>query len=56
MQKTTEMVENILELAYIKDPKLFDRDAETRRSKTRQDLKAETGQSKVKFYVEILRY
>ena len=35
--------ETILELAYIRDPKLFDRDAQTRRSKTRADLKAQTG-------------
>lgn len=37
------MIENILELAYIKDPKLFERDSNTRRSKPRQDLKTETG-------------
>lgn len=35
--------ETILELAYIRDPKLFDRDAETRRSKPRADLKQQTG-------------
>jgi activating signal cointegrator complex subunit 2 len=35
--------ETILELAYIRDPKLFDRDAQTRRSKTRIDLRAQTG-------------
>lgn len=35
--------ETILELAYIRDPKLFNRDAETRRSKARADLKAQTG-------------
>jgi activating signal cointegrator complex subunit 2 len=35
--------ETILELAYIRDPKLFDRDAATRRSKARSDLKAQTG-------------
>ena len=35
--------ETILERAYIRDPKLFDRDAETRRSKTRADLKQQTG-------------
>ncbi|KAF8068903.1 hypothetical protein FPV67DRAFT_1414720 [Lyophyllum atratum] len=37
--------ETILELAYIRDTKLFDRDAQTRRSKARADLKAETGWS-----------
>lgn len=36
--------ETILELAYIRDPKLFNRDAETRRSKARADLKAQTGE------------
>lgn len=35
--------ETILELAYIRDPKLFERDAQTRRSKGRQELKAQTG-------------
>ncbi|KAJ7204754.1 hypothetical protein GGX14DRAFT_522958 [Mycena pura] len=34
--------ETICELAYMRDPKLFDRDAQTRRSKTRADLKAQT--------------
>ncbi|KAJ7576937.1 hypothetical protein C8J56DRAFT_971987 [Mycena floridula] len=34
--------ETILELAYIRDPKLFDRDANTRRSKQRADLKEQT--------------
>jgi activating signal cointegrator complex subunit 2 len=36
--------ETILELAYIRDPNLFDRDAQTRRSKARTDLKAQTGE------------
>jgi len=35
--------ETICELAYIRDPKLFERDAQTRRSKARADLKAQTG-------------
>ncbi|KAL5522498.1 hypothetical protein ACEPAG_8514 [Sanghuangporus baumii] len=35
--------ETICELAYLKDPKLFDRNVETRRSKARADLKAQTG-------------
>ncbi|PFH50856.1 hypothetical protein AMATHDRAFT_75327 [Amanita thiersii Skay4041] len=35
--------ETILELAYMRDPKLFDRDAATRRSKSRAELKAQTG-------------
>jgi activating signal cointegrator complex subunit 2 len=35
--------ETILELAYIRDPKLFDRDAKTRRDKARADLKEQTG-------------
>ncbi|KAG5634354.1 hypothetical protein H0H81_002266, partial [Sphagnurus paluster] len=37
-----QSTETILELAYIRDPKLFDRDATTRRSKARADLKAQT--------------
>ena len=36
-------VETILELAYIRDPKLFDRDAATRRSKARAELRTQTG-------------
>lgn len=35
--------ETILELAYIRDPKLFSRDAQTKRSKARSDLKVQTG-------------
>ncbi|KAI0659726.1 hypothetical protein C8Q70DRAFT_1053569 [Cubamyces menziesii] len=35
--------ETVLEQAYIRDPKLFDRDGQTRRSKARADLKAQTG-------------
>nr|VWO95323.1 Cytochrome P450 monooxygenase CYP52X1 [Ganoderma boninense] len=35
--------ETILELAYIQDPKAFERDGQTRRSKVRADLKAQTG-------------
>ncbi|KAJ7037885.1 hypothetical protein C8F04DRAFT_1090551 [Mycena alexandri] len=35
--------DTICELAYIRDPKLFDRDAQTRRGKARADLKAQTG-------------
>ena len=37
------MVEEILEVAYVKDSKLFERDMATRRSKARADLRAETG-------------
>ncbi|KAF8240659.1 hypothetical protein L208DRAFT_1514844 [Tricholoma matsutake] len=39
----TETPETILELAYIWDPKLFDRDAGTRRSKAREELRVQTG-------------
>ncbi|KAG9313424.1 hypothetical protein JVU11DRAFT_5745 [Chiua virens] len=35
--------ETVLERAYLRDPKLFDRDAQTRRSKQRSDLKQQTG-------------
>lgn len=38
-------VETILELAYIADPKQFDRDAQTRRSQTREKLRAQTGEN-----------
>jgi len=38
--KSPEMV---LELAYLRDPKVFERDAVTRRSKARADLKTQTG-------------
>ncbi|KAH7923091.1 hypothetical protein BV22DRAFT_1093520, partial [Leucogyrophana mollusca] len=38
-------LQTVLELAYIQDPKLFDRDAQTRRSKARADLKTRTGWS-----------
>ncbi|KAG2134837.1 hypothetical protein DEU56DRAFT_756864 [Suillus clintonianus] len=37
--------ETVLELAYIRDPELFGRDANTRRSKARSELKAESGWS-----------
>ncbi|KAK0203542.1 hypothetical protein DFS33DRAFT_1374044 [Desarmillaria ectypa] len=40
-----QLPKTILELAYIQDPKQFDRDANTRRSKGRADLKAQTGWS-----------
>ena len=36
-------IDAILELAYIADPKQFDRDAQTRRSQARAKLKAQTG-------------
>lgn len=39
--------ETILERAYIRDSRLFDRDAETRRSKSRADLKQQTGDDQV---------
>jgi activating signal cointegrator complex subunit 2 len=35
--------ETVLEMAYLEDPKLFERDGQTRRSKSRADLKARTG-------------
>jgi activating signal cointegrator complex subunit 2 len=37
--------EMVLELAYIRDPKLFERDAQTRRGQSRMDLKTQTGES-----------
>jgi activating signal cointegrator complex subunit 2 len=38
-----ERLETILELAYIRDPRLFDRDAQTRRGKGRVELRGVTG-------------
>ena len=38
-------IDTILELAYIADPKQFDRDAQTRRSQARAKLKAQTGKN-----------
>jgi len=39
--------ETIVELAYLRDPRVFERDAATRRSKARADLKAQTGKRHV---------
>ncbi|KAG6377442.1 hypothetical protein JVT61DRAFT_15247 [Boletus reticuloceps] len=39
----TSTVKILVEQAYIRDPKLFDRDGETRRSKKRAELKQQTG-------------
>lgn len=36
-------IDTILELAYLADPKQFDRDSQTRRSQARAKLKAQTG-------------
>jgi activating signal cointegrator complex subunit 2 len=47
----TQTPETILELAYIRDPKLFDRDAGTRRSKAREQLREQTGMYCLKFYL-----
>jgi len=44
--------ETIVELAYLRDPKVFERDAVTRRSKARSDLKAQTGKIQT-FFVDI---
>ena len=41
-------VETILELAYITDPKQFDRDAQTRRSQARARLRTQTGKNSCK--------
>lgn len=38
-------VETILEVAYIANPKQFDRDAQTRRSQERARLRAQTGET-----------
>ncbi|KAK7049812.1 hypothetical protein VNI00_005242 [Paramarasmius palmivorus] len=44
-EKEKESIEVILERAYVKDAALFNRDAVTRRSKTREELKSKTGWS-----------
>ena len=43
--------EMILELAYLRDPRVFERDAVTKRSKARTDLKSQTGM--VVFYISL---
>ncbi|KAL7277193.1 hypothetical protein ACG7TL_009041 [Trametes sanguinea] len=43
--ETLRSPEAILEQAYIRDSKLFERDGQTRRSEARADLKAQTGMS-----------
>ncbi|RDB30021.1 CUE domain-containing protein 3 [Hypsizygus marmoreus] len=42
-QPQPQNIETILELAYIRDPKVFDRDSATRREKARAELKERTG-------------
>ena len=42
-EEQTKSPEMILELAYLRDPKVFERDAVTRRSKARTNLKTQTG-------------
>jgi activating signal cointegrator complex subunit 2 len=51
-KRTEEGPETILELAYIRDPKLFDRDAMTRRSKGREELRVQTGMQLI-FHIEM---
>lgn len=49
--KPKMLPETICELAYIQDPKLFDRDGQTRRSKARADLKAQTGGQRFRIHL-----
>lgn len=42
-QDEKQAPETVLELAYLRDPKLFDRDGQTRRGKGRADMKLLTG-------------
>ncbi|KAH9478377.1 CUE domain-containing protein 3 [Psilocybe cubensis] len=42
-QEEEQTPESIIEQAYLRDPKVFERDAATRRSKARMDLKTQTG-------------
>ena len=46
----TRGVETILELAYLADPKQFNRDAQTRRSEARSRLRAQTGKNLCSHY------
>jgi activating signal cointegrator complex subunit 2 len=46
-------IDTILELAYIADPKQFNRDAQTRRSEGRAKLKAQTGKNSYSRYGSI---
>lgn len=46
-------IDTILELAYIADPKQFDRDAQTRRGHARTRLKAQTGKDSCGCYRSI---
>lgn len=39
-----QIPESIIEQAYLRDPKVFERDAVTRRSKARMDLRTQTGE------------
>lgn len=50
----TRDVETILELAYIANPKQFDRDAQTRRSQARARLRAQTGETHTADAVSII--
>lgn len=49
-------VQTILELAYIADPKQFDRDAQTRRTQARAKLRAQTGKNFLQPAVSFTHY
>ena len=48
--------EMILERAYLRDPKVFERDAVTRRSKARVDLRTQTGTVIILFYSKAMLF
>ena len=45
-EEPEQSIESILELAYLSNPKVFERDATTRRSNDRAVLRAQTGASR----------
>jgi activating signal cointegrator complex subunit 2 len=47
--------ETVLELTYLRDPKLFDRDGKTRRDNARTELKKQTGKPNIHFYHRLLQ-
>jgi activating signal cointegrator complex subunit 2 len=52
-EQTETSPQTIIELAYIANPKVFERDAATRRSKERAALRAQTGASLTKWMCAI---
>ena len=53
-EEEAQTPETIVELAYLRDPKLLDRDAAMRRSKAWADLKAQTGMFQYDLWFDVL--